>query len=77
MFFLSIALSYLVFKGDNRSVKKTVMLCCKDLQSSIIIHIDNFLTLKLNLNEALFLFQTHLTFGKEFTEAVEMKQVGE
>lgn len=53
------------------------MLCCKDLQSSIIIHIDNFLTLKLNLNEALFLFQTHLTFGKEFTEAVEMKQVGE
>lgn len=51
------------------------MLCCKDLQSSIIIHIDNFLTLK--LNEALFLFQTHLTFGKEFTEAVEMKQVGE
>lgn len=56
---------------------KTVMLCSKDLQSSIIIHIDNFLTLKLNLNEALFLFQTHLTFGKEFTEAVEMKQVGE
>lgn len=67
----------MVFKGDNRYVKKTVMLCCKDLQSSIIIHIDNFLTLKLNLNEALFLFQTHLTFGKEFTEAVEMKQVGE
>lgn len=56
---------------------KTVMLCSKDLQSSIIIHIDNFLTLQLNLNEALFLFQTHLTFGKEFTEAVEMKQVGE
>lgn len=56
---------------------KTVMLCSKDLQSSIIIHIDNFLMLKLNLNEALFLFQTHLTFGKEFTEAVEMKQVGE
>jgi len=23
------------------------------------------------------LLQTHLTFGKEFTEAVEMKQVGE
>lgn len=67
----------MLFKGDNRSVKKTVMLCCKDLQSSIIIHIDNFLMLKLNLNEALFLFQTHLTFGKEFTEAVEMKQVGE
>lgn len=56
---------------------KTVMLCSKDLQSSIIIHIDNFLMLQLNLNEALFLFQTHLTFGKEFTEAVEMKQVGE
>jgi hypothetical protein len=23
------------------------------------------------------LFQTHLSFGREFTEAVEMKQVGE
>lgn len=24
-----------------------------------------------------FFFQTHLTFGKEFTEAVEMKQVAQ
>lgn len=30
-----------------------------------------------NLWFQLSLLQTHLTFGKEFTEAVEMKQVGE
>lgn len=30
-----------------------------------------------NLNHRVVIFQTHLTFGKEFTEAVEMKQVAQ
>lgn len=29
------------------------------------------------MDDCVVLFQTHLTFGKEFTEAVEMKQVAQ
>lgn len=35
------------------------------------------LSLQIDFNSCIVFFQTHLTFGKEFTEAVEMKQVAQ
>lgn len=60
---------------DDISIVSTIIFICNIMFVYIIVHI--FSEKSSSFTSKIKFFQTHLTFGKEFTQAVELKQVAQ